>query len=83
VVTHFEATLTLLGIVIGMLGTLIGLGWKARGWIDSLNATDRSLAEAIDALRRTMQSQHADNQRRLAALENQERAQRGHPPRRR
>jgi hypothetical protein len=68
-ITHFEATLTLLSIVIGMLGTLIGVVWKARGWVDQLETTDARLADAIDALRMTMQQQHSENQRRLTALE--------------
>ncbi len=68
-ITHFEATLTLLSVVIGMLGTLIGAIWRARGWVDQLNTTDGRLADAIDALRATMQIQHEENQRRLLVLE--------------
>lgn len=70
-ITHFEATLTLLGVVIGMLGTLIGVVWKARGWVDRLNSTDAELGRAIKNLTETMREQHADNQRRLSALEAQ------------
>ena len=70
-ITHFEATLTLLGIVIGMLGALIGAIWKARGWVDQLNTTDARLADAIDSLKTVMQQQHGENQRRLSALEAQ------------
>jgi hypothetical protein len=70
-ITHFEATLALLSVVIGMLGTLIAAIWKARGWVDQLNTTDARLADAIDALRTTMQLQHSENQRRLVALETQ------------
>lgn len=68
-VTHFEATLTLLGIVIGMLSTLITVIWKAKGWVDRLNTTDSDLAKAITNLAATMQQLHAENQRRFEGIE--------------
>jgi hypothetical protein len=67
--THFETLITLLGAVIGLLAALIGTVWRARGWVDQLNATDSRLADAIEALTRTQQQQHAENQARFLALE--------------
>jgi hypothetical protein len=68
-ITRFETLLTLLSLITGLLLTLVTGIWKARGWVDRLNTTDARLADAIDALRVTMQVQHAENQRRLSALE--------------
>lgn len=68
-ITHFEAILGLLSVVIGLLVSLVTGIWKARGWVDRLNQTDGRLADAIEALTVTQQTQHAENQRRLAALE--------------
>lgn len=68
-ITHFEATVTLLGVVIGMLGTLVTVVWKARGWIDRLNATDSSLDAAIRALTASQEQQHRENQERFQAIE--------------
>lgn len=70
-ITHFEATLTLLAAVLGMLGTLIALVWRARGWVDRLNTTDARLAQAIESLDRNQQQQHQENQRRFEAIERQ------------
>ena len=68
-ITHFEALVALLSAVVGLLVTLITAIWKARGWVDRLNQTDSRLADAIEALTQTQQTQHAENQRRLLALE--------------
>lgn len=68
-ITHFEATVTLLGVVIGMLGTLVTVVWKARGWIDRLNATDSALAAAIKSLDENQVRQHRENQERFQAIE--------------
>jgi hypothetical protein len=69
VITHFQATLTLLGIIVGMLGALIGVIWKARGYIDRLNETDGRLADAITSLRKSQENQHQENQRRFERIE--------------
>ena len=68
-ITHFEATITLLGVILGMLSTLIAVIWKARGYVDRLNATDGRLADAIDNLRKAQTVQHKDNQRRFERIE--------------
>ena len=68
-ITHFETTITLLGVVIGMLSTLIAVIWKARGYVDRLNMTDGRLADAIDGLRRSQEAQHRENQRRFERIE--------------
>jgi hypothetical protein len=78
VITHFEATVTLLAAVIGMLATLIGSVWKARGWIDRLNETDSKLAAAIENLAVTQRDLHSENRARFEAIE-----RRLEPPRRR
>lgn len=70
-ITHFEATITLLGVVIGILATLVGSVWQARGYVDRLNTTDGRLADAIEQLSKTQKTQHADNQRRFTAIERQ------------
>jgi hypothetical protein len=77
--THYETTITLLGVVIGILATLIGSVWAARGYVDRLNTTDGRLADAIEELGKTQKQQHADNQRRFAAIER--RLANGVPPR--
>ena len=68
-ITHFEATVTLLAAVIGMLATLIGIVWKARGWIDRLNDTDSKLAAAIENLVTTQRDLHSENRARFEAIE--------------
>lgn len=70
-ITRFEATASLLSIVIGMLVTLIASVWKARGWVDRLNATDGRLATAIEELTKSQQILHQANQERFAAIERQ------------
>jgi hypothetical protein len=77
--THYETAITLLGVVIGILATLIGSVWGARGYVDRLNTTDGRLADAIEELAKTQKQQHADNQRRFAAIERQ--LANGAPPR--
>ena len=67
--THFEATTALLAAIIGMLATLITVVWKARGWVDRLNATDGRLADAIEGLARLQAEQHRENKARFAAIE--------------
>jgi hypothetical protein len=69
VITHFEATLTLLGVILGVLSTLVAVIWRARGYVDRLNATDGRLADAIDNLRISQESQHQENQRRFERIE--------------
>jgi hypothetical protein len=76
--SHFDAIMALLGIVIGLLSTLITVVWKARGYVDRLNTTDSRLADAIDALRQTQTDQHQANLRRFESLER--RIDRGRPP---
>lgn len=71
--TRFEALIALLTFILGVLTTMTAVIWKARGWVDRLNTTDARLADSIDALRDTMQLQHAENQRRLVALERRRR----------
>lgn len=68
-ITHFEATITLLGVLLGMISTLIAVIWRARGWVDRLNTTDSRLADAIDHLRQSQSQQHRENQRRFERLE--------------
>jgi hypothetical protein len=68
-ITHFEATVTLLGVVIGILATLAGTIWRARGYVDRLNTTDSRLADAIERLDRNQQEQHRENQDRFRQLE--------------
>jgi len=79
VITHFEAAITLLGVVIGILGTLAAGVWKARGWIDRLNHTDSQLAKAIEDLSATQRELHRENQRRFEAIEARLPGP-GHPP---
>jgi len=69
VITHFEATLTLLGVIFGVLSTLVAVIWRARGYVDRLNATDGRLADAIDNLRISQESQHQENQWRFERIE--------------
>jgi hypothetical protein len=69
VITHYEATVTLLGVILGMLTTLVAVVWRARGYVDRLNTTDGNLAKAIDDLARTQKELHTENQRRFAAIE--------------
>jgi flagellar capping protein FliD len=69
VITHFAATLTLLGVILGMLTTLIGVVWKSRGYIDRLNETDGRLADAITSLQKSQENQHQENQRRFERIE--------------
>jgi hypothetical protein len=69
VITHFEATITLLGVVIGILGTLAACVWRARGYVDRLNTTDARLADAIELLNRNQVNQHRENQARFTAIE--------------
>lgn len=68
-ITRFETTVTLLGVILGMLSTLITVIWKARGYVDRLNTTDGRLADAIENLTRTQQEQHRENQERFARIE--------------
>jgi hypothetical protein len=68
-ITHYEATVTLLGVILGMLSTLVAVVWKARGWIDRLNTTDGNLAKAIDDLAASQRELHEENKRRFAAIE--------------
>jgi hypothetical protein len=68
-ITHFEATITLLGVVIGMLTTLVTIVWKARGYIDRLNTTDGNLATAIEGLAKTQRELHQENRARFEAIE--------------
>jgi hypothetical protein len=69
VITHFETTITLMGVLIGWLAALVAGVWRARGWIDKLNTTDARLASAIEALTSTQQDQHRENQARFREIE--------------
>lgn len=68
-ITHFEAVIALLSGVLGLLAALVTAVWKARGWIDRLNATDGRLATAIDALTEAQTTMHAANQERFQSIE--------------
>lgn len=70
-ITHFEATMTLLATILGMLTALATGIWKARGWIDRLNATDSRLASAITSLDENQRMLHQANQERFRAIEAQ------------
>lgn len=67
--TKFEALVAILSLVIGMLGTLIGVVWKARGWIDELRSTDERLARALETLTASQLVQYKETQRRLRTVE--------------
>lgn len=66
---QFSTLITLLGVVIGLLGTLVSVVWRARGWIDRLNTTDGNLARAIEELTRTQKEMHQQNQERFRVIE--------------
>ena len=68
-ITHFETTITLLGVLIGWLAALVAGVWRIRGWIDRLNTTDGQLAHALEELSRTQRELHAANQDRFRAIE--------------
>lgn len=67
--TQIEAVVALLAGILGMLVALSTGVWKARGWIDRLNATDSRLADAIEALTKVQAEQHRENQGRFQAIE--------------
>jgi hypothetical protein len=78
--SHFDAVIALLGVILGMLATLVSVVWKARGWIDRLNTTDGRLADAIDGLKVSQRDQHRENQERFRQIEIRlARGQSGHP----
>lgn len=66
---HFETILTLAGVIIGILATLLGVVWKARGYVDRLNTTDSRLAQALEDLNTTTKAQHAENRARFERIE--------------
>lgn len=66
---HFETVLTLSGVIIGILSTLIAVVWRARGYIDRLNTTDTRLAQALEDLNTTQKTQHAENRARFERIE--------------
>jgi predicted PurR-regulated permease PerM len=68
-ITHYEATITLLGVIVGMLSTLIMVVWRARGWVDRLNTTDGQLAKAIEDLTRNQRELHQENKKRFEEIE--------------
>ena len=75
-ITRYETIITLISVAIGMIATLIGVIWKARGWVDKLAETDKAqgvalehLATAVDTLSRTMAAQHSENVARFVRLE--------------
>jgi len=68
-VTKFETIITILSLLAGMLATLIATVWRARGWIDRLNATDRELSKAIRALTTSQEQMHRANQERFGRIE--------------
>jgi hypothetical protein len=67
--THFEVIVSALSGTIGLLGTLIVVIWRARGYIDRLNTTDSELAIAITELGKTMMIMHRQNQARFSRIE--------------
>lgn len=67
--THFETLVALLTALVGLLGGLIAVVWRARGYVDRLNATDSELAKAISDLGRTMRMIHRENQNRFTKIE--------------
>ena len=66
---HFETIITLAGVIIGILSTLIAVVWRARGYVDRLNTTDSRLAQAIEDLNSTQKAQHAENRARFERIE--------------
>lgn len=68
-ITHFEAVVTLLAVVIGWLSALAGLLWKARGWIDRRTAAEDNLADAIKGLTASQVAMHEANQGRFEEIE--------------
>jgi hypothetical protein len=69
VISHFSTIIGLLTGVIGLLGGLIAVVWRARGYIDRLNTTDSKLAEAISDLSVTTMTLHRENQARFRRIE--------------
>jgi hypothetical protein len=68
-VTHFETLVTLLAGVAGLLGGLIAVVWRARGYVDRLNTTDSELAKAISELANASVQMHRENQARFRVIE--------------
>lgn len=68
-ITHFETTITLMGVLIGWLAALCAGVWRVRGWLDRLNTTDGQLARALEDLSRTQRELHEANQERFRAIE--------------
>jgi len=63
------ATVTLLATIVGLLGGLITIVWRARGYVDRLNTTDSELARAISDLGKTTVILHRENQARFTRIE--------------
>ena len=68
-ITHFDALVTLLGIMIGLLSSLALGIWRARGWVDRRTAAEQRLARAIEDLTSAQVTQHRENQARFASIE--------------
>jgi hypothetical protein len=68
-VTHFETLVALLAGLSGLLGTLIVVVWRARGYVDRLNTTDSDLAKAIQDLANVSVQMHRENQARFRVIE--------------
>ena len=63
------ATVTLLATIVSLLGSLIVIVWRARGYVDRLNTTDSELAKAISDLSKTTVILHRENQARFTRIE--------------
>jgi hypothetical protein len=63
--THFEAVVGLLAGLVGSVSTLAAGVWRLRGFVDTV----KELGAAIEALRKSSQSQHEQNQVRLQLIE--------------
>lgn len=68
--TKFEALISLIGGIAGLLILLITATWRLKGYLDRLNATDARLVTAVDNLQRQLGLMYRENQMRFRALEN-------------
>lgn len=75
-ITHFEAVMTFLGLIIGWLSALAALLWRARGWVDRRTSAEEDLgkgladlAGAVKGLTEAQESMHQANQDRFGEIE--------------
>ena len=64
-ISHFTTLVGLLAGILGAVGSLSAAVWRLRGWVDTV----KDLGRAIEAMRKSSESQHQENQLRLRALE--------------